>query len=477
MSFQNMPDLGYKDDGPLGAFFAGIQGGNANTASQLANAAAYEKLQQDQFNNPLESIGKIFDAKEAQGKLDDPNFLPWKRAGYTGLMMSQAAQGKKAQELSDSDIAYEKQRLANGLLSGQLDQKTYEEQMRMINELLAGGGQQPSAPIGFAMSPSSQMDTPQQGRIASQWGGEGRSVQPPQQTGQNPLFAFRDKIESNGRDFNPDGSPVVSEKGAKYKNQVMPATARNPGHGIRPASGDNPAEYNRVGDELLQVYRNKYGDDYKALAAYNMGDAAFDAVLKKHGENWRAGLPAETKKYIAKAEELAGSSSNTFTSPSYGGLGNKPTPYSDLIPKQSVLAKMAGIRTLDPKFVGDMTKLETKVDSAEDIALKRAEVQAAAARKGLKEPKYNEQLAAAFRTRARATATEQEKYEANMFIWLDQQRRFVANPSAYNPRMDMSQMGMPMMPTPVAQGRAQEPTPPGGTPQTPQGKADPLGIR
>jgi len=153
-----------------------------------------------------------------------------------------------------------------------------------------------------------------------------------------------------------------------------------------------------------------------------------------------------------------------FSNMSSGGLGNKPTPYSDLIPKQSVLAKMAGIRALEPKFVGDMAKLETKVDSAEDIALKRAEAQAVAARKELKEPKYNEQLAAAFRTRASATATEQEKYEANMFIWLDQQRRFVANPSAYNPRMDMSQMGMPMMPTPVAQGRAQEPTPPGGTP-------------
>jgi hypothetical protein len=411
MSFQNMPDLGYKDDGPLGAFFAGIQGGNANTASQLANAAAYEKLQQDQFNNPLESIGKIFDAKEAQGKLDDPNYLPWKRAGYVGQMMSQDAAGRKAQALSADEIAYEKQRLANGLLSGKLDQKTYEEQMRMINELLAGGGQQPSAPIGFAMTPSPEYRK-------EDYGNEGRGLTP---------------------------LPILKTEGDMKRSM-----------GTDYRTGDMPYDLETLDKEIKQ-----FGDPTGELGKERTRLVASLAAGGGGGEtpNQQVGIAP------------------VFSNMSSGGLGNKPTPYSDLIPKQSVLAKMAGIRTLDPKFVGDMTKLETKVDSAEDIAAKRAEIQAAAAKKELKDPKYNEQLAAAFRTRASATATEQEKYEANMFIWLDQQRRFVANPSAYNPRMDMGQMGMPMMPTPVAQGRAQEPTPPSGTPQTPQGKSDPLGIR
>jgi hypothetical protein len=107
--------------------------------------------------------------------------------------------------------------------------------------------------------------------------------------------------ESNNRDFGPNGRPVTSSAGAKYKMQVMPATARKPGFGIRPAQSDTPEEYNRVGVELLGKLTEKYGGDVsKAWAAYNAGSGRVDNAVRKHGDNWLAKMPAETRNYVAK---------------------------------------------------------------------------------------------------------------------------------------------------------------------------------
>lgn len=110
--------------------------------------------------------------------------------------------------------------------------------------------------------------------------------------------------ESGGKDFNPDGSPMVSPKGAKYSMQVMPATAANPGYGIKPAANDSPAEYNRVGSQLLEAMVQKYGDPAKAWAAYNAGpgavDKAIDAANKQRTTDWLSNMPAETQAYVKK---------------------------------------------------------------------------------------------------------------------------------------------------------------------------------
>jgi hypothetical protein len=106
--------------------------------------------------------------------------------------------------------------------------------------------------------------------------------------------------ESNGKDFD-GGKAVTSPKGAKYAMQVMPATARKPGFGIAPAKDDSPAEYNRVGTELLGKLTEKYGGDpAKAWAAYNCGTGRVDHALSKHGDAWLAHLPNETQNYVAK---------------------------------------------------------------------------------------------------------------------------------------------------------------------------------
>ena len=93
---------------------------------------------------------------------------------------------------------------------------------------------------------------------------------------------------------------AVSSKGARGSMQVMPATARAPGYGVRPARDNSIAEFDRVGVDLLQALFNKYlGDLDLTAAAYNAGAGAVD----RHG-----GVPPykETQHYIEKLHKRLG---------------------------------------------------------------------------------------------------------------------------------------------------------------------------
>ena len=99
--------------------------------------------------------------------------------------------------------------------------------------------------------------------------------------------------ESGNKDFKEDGTPVTSVSGAKYAMQVLPSTAQNPGYGIQPAQSDTPAEYNRVGKELLQAMLQRYsGNQTLAVAAYNAGPKTVDNLIAKYGDP-RAGAISE----------------------------------------------------------------------------------------------------------------------------------------------------------------------------------------
>jgi hypothetical protein len=167
----------------------------------------------------------------------------------------------------------------------------------------------PSAPQG--PSPASQAVPPSAPQIAAALGGGGAAnpaapfVQPkPRVQGASlvqAMIPITASTESNNRDFAANGRPVTSPKGAKYAMQVMPATARKPGFGIKPAANDTPEEYNRVGRELLGKLTEKYGGDVsKAWAAYNAGSGRVDNAVRKHGEQWLAKMPLETRNYVAK---------------------------------------------------------------------------------------------------------------------------------------------------------------------------------
>lgn len=160
------------------------------------------------------------------------------------------------------------------------------------------------APMGMAMGgvaglpvPDGMFDEPTNGGfndgyaggglVAFAGGGSSRRMS------DDEYLAYIMQKESGGRNYRKDGTPLVSPRGAKYAMQVLDATARSPGYGVKPAQADTPEEYNRVGREYALALRKLYGDEGGA-AAYNMGPGAY--------EKYRAGkrgMPTETRNYIA----------------------------------------------------------------------------------------------------------------------------------------------------------------------------------
>jgi hypothetical protein len=81
--------------------------------------------------------------------------------------------------------------------------------------------------------------------------------------------------------FNPT---AVSPAGAQGLGQVMPATAADPGYGVRPLAAEDlmdPAENLRFSAEYLNAMLREFdGNERLALAAYNAGPGA----VKEYGD-------------------------------------------------------------------------------------------------------------------------------------------------------------------------------------------------
>jgi len=117
--------------------------------------------------------------------------------------------------------------------------------------------------------------------------------------------------ESGGRRFDKEGNLLTSPKGAQGEMQVMPATARDPGFGIRPAKDNSPDELRRVGDEYAGVLLNRYKDPIVAMIAYNMGPGATDKWLAAGADPSK--LPKETQGYIRNVTLAEGGEVKRFT--------------------------------------------------------------------------------------------------------------------------------------------------------------------
>jgi soluble lytic murein transglycosylase len=105
--------------------------------------------------------------------------------------------------------------------------------------------------------------------------------------------------ESGHRDYTPSGAPLVSPKGARFRMQVMPETARDPGFGLRPADPNNAEDMNRLGSEYWRAMLKRYGSLPKMFGAYNAGPGRVDRLIERHGDDWMRYLPRETQDYIA----------------------------------------------------------------------------------------------------------------------------------------------------------------------------------
>lgn len=115
------------------------------------------------------------------------------------------------------------------------------------------------------------------------------------------LDAITADTESGGRRYGANGRLLTSPKGALGEMQVMPATARDPGFGLRPADPGNPDDLARLGREYRAKMESRYGGDLPSMwAAYNAGPGRVDDLKRRHGPDWLQNAPRETRDYIAR---------------------------------------------------------------------------------------------------------------------------------------------------------------------------------
>jgi hypothetical protein len=145
--------------------------------------------------------------------------------------------------------------------------------------------------------------------------------------GSNDIDRLRAVImqrESGGRRYDKEGNLLTSSKGALGEMQVMPATAKDPGFGIKPARDNSPDELRRVGDEYAEILLNRYRDPKLAMIAYNMGPGATDKWLAS-GADVRK-LPKETQGYIRGVSLAEGGEVKRFQAGgTMGGFGDEYT--------------------------------------------------------------------------------------------------------------------------------------------------------
>lgn len=78
----------------------------------------------------------------------------------------------------------------------------------------------------------------------------------------------------------------------------MPATARDPGYGVRPWNG-SPDDLARVGRDYRGAMERQYnGDPAKMWAAYNAGPGRVDNAIARYGNSWLSHMPEETRNYV-----------------------------------------------------------------------------------------------------------------------------------------------------------------------------------
>ncbi len=193
----------------------------------------------------------------------------------------------------------------------------------------------------------------------------------------DPVSFYRNNIirqESGGRQFDENGNPLTSPKGAVGVGQVMedtgPEAAKLAGLPWDRDRWLNDPEYNAAIGEayFLDQYR-RFGSLDKAAAAYNAGPGALSSAIDRAsalGGNWIDYMPSETKAYVAsttgvKPSGLAGadmSSSQPQTDTSGSTIGRKPygergwlgrlmyDPNTNKLSDDAILSILSGIGTM-----------------------------------------------------------------------------------------------------------------------------------
>lgn len=140
--------------------------------------------------------------------------------------------------------------------------------------------------------------------------------------------------ESGQRQFKPDGTPVMSPKGAVGYTQMQaagPEAAKLAGVAWDPERLKTDESYNRLlGDTWFKHLNETYKDPYKAAAAYNAGQGALGNAMRlteTKGGNYWDHLPAETQNhlYIISGGKIGKPAQGNMQSQALSLVGSSPT--------------------------------------------------------------------------------------------------------------------------------------------------------
>jgi|GEM_PF-4230409 len=213
------------------------------------------------------------------------------------------------------------------------DEQEQHARSRYYNAL-TNKAEKPDARGGFSESEQGVFD---QGRAASPFSTgattSGNTLPKfAQASGEPGRFGVPDALwsaqihqESRGKQFDANGQPLTSTRGATGVAQVMPDTApeaaRLAGLPFDANKYRTDPEYNgTLGRAYMGAQLKTFGDPVKALAAYNAGPQMVSKIVASYGDRWLNYLPPDTRDYVARITSRVGAPSQQALALARGGL-------------------------------------------------------------------------------------------------------------------------------------------------------------
>jgi soluble lytic murein transglycosylase-like protein len=220
----------------------------------------------------------VADIAERQAKrkgMSDPNSVLQARQSATGKAVEAIAQKLELQSPEEAQafvIAHAGQmdpQDAGKLLASLAAPAAQERAGSEIGQFLVVQGQ---------TAPTTPADAPPAASA-------GPTLIPPDAVLDAAMFTAPNSQESGGKHIDPKtGRLLESSAGALGISQAMPASAADPGYGVKPLQNQSREEYLRFGRDLRNAYIKHFGGNVVlGLTAYNWGPGNVEAHLKKIG--------------------------------------------------------------------------------------------------------------------------------------------------------------------------------------------------
>jgi len=275
---------------------AGVQ--NGSVPAYIGIPLIQQKTQELQKSKALMAMAQPQQPPIAQEVLDQaqaatglqalPSNLPTEAYAPGGIVaFAEGGEADEEDEEDEFDMGKDEQQLFDMLRRRLASNSEYEE--------MAGLG---ALPVGIEKAVSAKREVSSKvGNQPKKTQSEGIVQLTKEGTPEGDLINKIMMKESGGRRYDKQGNLLTSPKGAQGEMQVMPATSRDPGFGIRPAREGDAEDLARVGREYFGKMMNKYGDPKLAAIAYNWGPGNTDKWLMAGADPSK--LPRETQKYSA----------------------------------------------------------------------------------------------------------------------------------------------------------------------------------